>query len=96
MTADPPQPMGSSWDFSDDSPLLVEDGLSPAKMIDISGVDNTNARAVIFKPNGRCVQRTYVTIMEGVAPEGVILRENKFNIRVMEINAFTGQIRYLF
>ena len=96
MTADPPQPMGNSWGFSDDSPLLVADGMSPAKMIDISGVNNHNVRAVIFKPNGRCVQRTYVTIMEGVAPEGTILRENKFNIRVMEINAFTGQIRYLF
>lgn len=96
MTVDPPQPMGDTWSISDASPQIVEDGTSPAKMIDVAGVDNSSARAVIFKPNGRCVQKTYVTVMEGVAPEGSIQRENKFNIRVMEINAFTGQIRYLF
>ncbi|MGI5925237.1 MAG: pilus assembly FimT family protein [Lentisphaeria bacterium] len=62
-----------------------------------------NVRAVIFRPNGRCTQRFYVTIMEGAYSE-VALNEARTepertvltNIRVMEVNAFTGQIRYLF
>ncbi len=71
---------------------------------DGTGTRNTsNVRAVIFKPNGRCTQKLYVTVMEGVYSE-VALGESKTepertvltNIRVMEINAFTGQIRYLF
>jgi len=64
---------------------------------------NGSVRAVIFKPNGRCTQKLYVTVMAGVYSE-VALGESKTepertvltNIRVMEINAFTGQIRYLF
>lgn len=32
----------------------------------LSAVSGTSVRAVIFAPNGRCVQRTYVTFMEGV------------------------------
>lgn len=82
------------WGIKDDNSVIVTDNTATEKIY--PGKNNHNARAVIFKPNGRCVQKTYVTILEGVAPEGSIQRENKFNIRVMEINAFTGQIRYLF
>ena len=103
-TADPPAPAGTSWAIGDGTFTRVADGSGTAKMdLDADNPTSppdpplfTGVRAVIFKPNGRCVQKTYVTVLEGVAPEGTILRENKFNIRVMEINAFTGQIRYLF
>lgn len=82
------------WQIQDDNTVTITDASSTEKIY--SGQSNTSVRAVIFKSNGRCVQRTYVTVLEGVAPEGSIQRENKFNIRVMEVNAFTGQIRYLF
>jgi prepilin-type N-terminal cleavage/methylation domain-containing protein len=77
----------SKWKIEDHSALVVT-GIPPAPLEEV--------RAVIFTPNGRCAQKTFVTILEGVAPNGTIERENKNNIRVMEINAFTGQIRYLF
>jgi prepilin-type N-terminal cleavage/methylation domain-containing protein len=81
-----------SWKIEDNGNVEVRDGTEEI----YPGQDNTKVRAVIFKPNGRCMKRTYVTILEAVAPEGEIIRENKFNIRVMEINAYTGQIRYLY
>jgi len=107
-SADPPLPVGNSWEISDDSALQVNDVSDPGN----------NVRAVIFKPNGRCVQKTYVTIMEGIftvpdptVPEDTnqdpvedpvnesqpaFERENKFNIRVMEISPFTGKVRFLY
>lgn len=93
------------WKIEDNGLVVITDPSGPSVPKIYPGKSNTQARAVIFKPNGRCVQKTYVTILEGVVPEGTasgassedsIQRENKFNIRVMEINAFTGQIRYLF
>lgn len=90
------------WKIEDNGLITVTDSATDKIY---PGENNTQVRAVIFKPNGRCVQKTYVTVLEGVVPEDTasttssedsIQRENKFNIRVMEINAFTGQIRYLF
>lgn len=108
---DPPEPKGDSWNIGDDDHTLqkVSDSTSPNIRI-FAGVSNTNVRAVIFKPNGRCVQKIYVTIMEGVnaTPEPTSQEEleaesefefqgyNKNNIRVLEISPFTGKIRFLF
>ena len=84
-TTDPRVPVGS-WTIDGNATHAVDDGASP------------NVRAVVFKPNGRCASKIYVTIMEGVVatPTGNYERINQSNIRVMEINAYTGQIRFLF
>ena len=65
----------------------------------IEGVStNSNIRAVIFKPNGRALKREYITIMEGIctANNADIERANQNNINVIEINAYTGQARYIY
>lgn len=95
---DPRVPVGDSWTVGDGNPHTVDDGTSPAKIFDVETVSNRDVRAVVFKPNGRCASKVYVTIMEGVVATtaGNIERENKHNIRVMEINAYTGQIRFLY
>jgi prepilin-type N-terminal cleavage/methylation domain-containing protein len=99
-TTEPRLPAGDAvWTSVDGNAYhKIADGISPAKIFDVPLVNNSNVRAVVFKPNGRCNSRIYVTIMEGMVatPDGAIERANKSNIRVMEINAFTGQIRYLF
>ncbi|HPY89817.1 MAG: prepilin-type N-terminal cleavage/methylation domain-containing protein [Lentisphaerae bacterium] len=89
---------GSTWTIGDGIIHEVNDGSSPAKIFDVASVTNNEVRAVVFKPNGRCASKVYVTIMEGVVatPTGNYERENMSNIRVMEINAYTGQIRFLF
>ena len=97
---DPRVPVGagSTWTVGDGTCHQVDDGASPAKIFDVASVSNSDVRAVVFKPNGRCASRIYVTAMEGVVttPAGVIERANQSNIRVMEINAYTGQIRFLY
>ena len=89
---------GSTWTIGDGISHQVDDDTSPAKIFDVVTVTNSDVRAVVFKPNGRCASRIYVTAMEGVVttPAGVIERANQSNIRVMEINAYTGQIRFLY
>lgn len=96
-TTDPRVPVGS-WTIDGTATHAVDDGASPAKIFDVASVTNSDVRAVVFKPNGRCASKVYVTIMEGVvaSPTGNYERENMSNIRVMEINAYTGQIRFLF
>ena len=55
-------------------------------------------RAIVFKPNGRCVQKNYLTIMEGVVEtaSNTTTRLNRSNVHVMEVNQYTGQVRYLY
>ena len=68
-------------------------------MVDASSKNNSNGiRAIVFKPNGRCVQKNYLTVMEGVveADSNETTRLNRANLRVMEVNQYTGQVRYLF
>jgi prepilin-type N-terminal cleavage/methylation domain-containing protein len=98
---DSPRPINNpdNWDI---------DGTAYHKIKDFPDVDGEYVRAIVFKPNGRCHSKLYLTIMEGVvlpptAPPGIVTilgnsieRANKSNIKVMEINAFTGQIRHLF
>ena len=95
---DPRVPVGDSWTVGEVNFHKVDDDTSPAKIFDVGTVSNSDVRAVVFKPNGRCASKVYVTIMEGVVatPAGAIERANQSNIRVMEINAYTGQIRYLY
>ena len=67
----------------------------------IEGVStNSNVRAVIFKPNGRALNREYITIMEGICMDNSnsasIERSNQNNINVIEINEYTGQARYIY
>jgi len=96
-TTAPRVPVGS-WTIDGTATHAINDGSSPAKIFDVASVTNSDVRAVVFKPNGRCASKVYVTIMEGVvaSPTGSYERENMSNIRVMEINAYTGQIRFLF
>ena len=63
------------------------DGLSQTKGV----------RAVVFKPDGRCSEKTDVTLMEGVVSPGSseIERINEANIHVLEVSRFTGQLKYL-
>ena len=98
-------PNSSSYDIPEDESdkgvgcdsgcTAVKDGDNP--MVD--GVANSNGvRAIVFKPNGRCVQKNYLTVMEGVveADSNETTRLNRANLRVMEVNQYTGQVRYLF
>ncbi|MBR0460222.1 MAG: hypothetical protein IJJ26_13380 [Victivallales bacterium] len=81
----------------------IADGAGIAKVKDgatnklLDGVTNDAfVRAIIFTPSGKCLLKSAITVMEGVAPNGEIQRENKQNIRVMEIQRYTGQVIYLF
>ena len=68
-------------------------------MVDSSNPNSSHGiRAIVFKPNGRCVQKNYLTVMEGVveADSNETTRLNRANLRVMEVNQYTGQVRYLF
>jgi len=76
----------------------VVDGTSE-KLMPGTGVDNTTGiRAVVFKPNGRCTHKCVITVMEGqyTASSTEIERENTSNIRVLDVNKFTGQVKFLF
>ena len=93
----PRLPVGSSWTVNDDGAYhQIDDGSGTSKIL--AGANNSQARAVVFRPNGRCASRIYVTLMEGVVvtPTGNIDRANQHNIRVMEINQYTGQVRFLY
>ncbi len=103
-------PNSSSYDIPDDSSdkgvgcdsectSVKDDASNSNYMVDSSNANSTNGiRAIVFKPNGRCVQKNYLTVMEGVveADSNETTRLNKANLRVMEVNQYTGQVRYLF
>lgn len=103
-------PNSSSYDIPDDPSdkgvgcdsecTSVKDDTSNSNyMVDSSNANSTHGiRAIVFKPNGRCVQKNYLTVMEGVveADSNETTRLNKANLRVMEVNQYTGQVRYLF
>lgn len=60
--------------------------------------NSDGVRAIVFKPNGRCTAKSIITVMEGVCPLGNSApdRANKNNIRVLEVNQYTGQVKFLF
>lgn len=77
--------------------VKVSDNGSRELFTGVSG--NTELRAVVFRPNGRCSAQIYVTLMEGLISTwnaDKIERENRNNIRVMEISQYTGKLKYLF
>ncbi len=83
----------------DDTFCKVSDNGASHKMVE--GKDNSNIRAIVFKPNGRCHIKTYVTVMEGIFPKTGndikdLTRVNMFNFHLMEIPKYTGQVRYLY
>ena len=71
-----------------------------AKMVDESGTDNSDVRAVVFKPNGRVSGGTkYVTIVEGVVSESGsdyrLANGNIRNMRLMKVARLTGKVTYV-
>ena len=85
----------NDYDISDGSGIPCVSDTATAKMFSSS---NSQVRAIVFKPNGRAAFKSYVTVMEGLCEDNSsgVERANKSNIKVMEINQFTGQVRYLF
>ena len=103
-------PNSSSYDIPNDASdkgvgcdsactSVKDDATNSNYMVDSSNKNDTHGiRAIVFKPNGRCVQKNYLTVMEGVveADSNETTRLNRANLRVMEVNQYTGQVRYLF
>ena len=100
-------PNSSSYDIPDDSSdkgFGCDSGCTAVTAVkddagnDMADSSTRGIRAIVFKPNGRCAQKNYLTVMEGVveADSHEITRENRANLRVMEVNQYTGQVRYLF
>ena len=91
--------LASSWTPTDNC-AYVGDGRDEDdnEVPIVEGATNNSVRAIIFKPNGRALNREYITVMEGIcsANDASIERENKSNINVIEINAYTGQARYIY
>ena len=89
-------PKGDAWTPEDGSSItsVKEDSV---KVIE-GATNDTSIRAVVFKPNGRTVKRMFITVMEGICADNdsSIERKNTNNIRVMEINAYTGQVQYIY
>ncbi len=58
---------------------------------------SAEVRAVVFAPNGRCVNKVHITLIEGVVSSGskAIESANEHNIHVMEVSRLTGQLKYL-
>ena len=103
-------PKSSSYDIPNDAAdkgvgcnsgctSVKDDATNSNYMVDSSHANSSHGvRAIVFKPNGRCVQKNYLTVMEGVveADSNETTRLNRANLRVMEVNQYTGQVRYLF
>lgn len=97
----------ASWLGSDSK--LGQDGTytkisdnGTAKMVD--GKNNTNVRAVVFKPNGRVSGGTkFVTLIEGIPTEVTsasgdyyrLTNGNIKNMRLMQVGRLTGKVTYV-
>ena len=61
----------------------------------MNGVNNTSntIRCIIFKPNGRTTQSSFITIKEGLTDD---LKDQLVeNCHILEISQFTGQSRFI-
>ena len=88
----------STWTQTDGAGITdVKDGATADEHI-FKGQDNSGVRAIVFRSNGRAVERMYITVMEGICMDNDsdIERANAKNIRVMEVNKYTGQTRYIY
>ena len=87
-------------DGCDASCTSVKDDTDNGKYMEDNTAQNSThgIRAIVFKPNGRCVQKNYLTIMEGVVEtaSNTTTRLNRSNVHVMEVNQYPGQVRYLY
>ena len=61
-------------------------------------LDSGNIRAVVFKKDGSCSAKAYITIMEGIVPQGQTspINTQQSNLNVLEISSLTGKVRFLF
>jgi hypothetical protein len=88
----------STWTQTDGAGITdVKDGDGTDEKI-FKGQDNSGVRAIIFRSNGRAIERMYITVMEGICMDNdsAIERANAKNIRVMEVNKYTGLTRYIY
>ncbi len=94
--------LGSDSKLGQDGTYTKINDTSSAKMVD--GKNNSNVRAVVFKPNGRVAGGTkFVTLIEGVPTEVTsatgdyyrLTNGNINNMRLMRVGRLTGKVTYV-
>ena len=94
--------LGSDSKLGHDGTYTKVNDTSTAKMVD--GKNNTNVRAVVFKPNGRVSGGTkFVTLIEGIPTEVTsasgdyyrLTNGNIKNMRLMQVGRLTGKVTYV-
>ena len=94
--------LGSDNKLGQDNKCTVVNDNGTAKMVE--GKNNTDVRAVVFKPNGRVAGGTkFVTIVEGIPTEVTsasgdyyrLTNGNINNMRLMRVGRLTGKVTYL-
>ena len=75
---------------------MVSDGTGSNQKVLDGQTNSSGIRAVVFKPNGSCVQTTYITIMEAVNTNGTLSGHNVDNFHVLEVNEYTGKTRFIY
>ena len=86
-------------DYKDEGDLYDEDGSGYSKGDPKQKFMTTGSlRVVVFNKDGSCAQTTYITIMEGIVPQGsdTPINTQPNNLNVMENKALTGKVRFLF
>lgn len=81
---------------------LTASDLTSSSASTVSLGSGSDARCVVFGPNGKCTFRTYITLMEGNANmiadnagATAIQRLNPPNFHELEISALTGRVTFL-
>ena len=107
----PPTPPATEYVLNDTTPCSEnEDCGAPVTLdddhkmdyVDKSGASKTlitgSFRAVVFKKDGSCDNKAYITLMEGIVPKGETSPINKqpSNLNVLEVNSLTGKVRFIF
>ncbi len=96
--------LGSDSKLGHDGTYTKINDNGSAKMVDEATKNNTNVRAVVFKPNGRVSGGTkYVTIIEGIPTEATsasgdyyrLTNGNINNMRLMKVARLTGKVTYV-
>ena len=94
--------LGSESKLGQDASYSKVNDTSTAKMVD--GKNNSDVRAVVFKPNGRVAGSTkFVTIIEGIPTEVTsasgdyyrLTNGNIKNMRLMRVGRLTGKVTYV-
>ena len=97
--------LGSDSKLGQDGTYTKISDNGAAKMVDEASKNNTNVRAVVFKPNGRVSGGTkFVTIIEGIPTEATsassgdyyrLTNGNIKNMRLMRVGRLTGKVTYV-